>query len=488
MLRETNENDGKSMNNQVAFFDSFPDAASIIDADYNIIHLNKASCDLHNIAQESAVGKKCFERYGESEPCQNCPLTEVLVRGVSIEKEIFRRKVNAWHLFKAFPIKMDSGEVLIGAISKDITSTKTAEQILVDFNYKIKNFIDRMPIGCILWDQDFRVSMWNPAAEKIFGYCERDVLGKHPYDIIVPADMIPDTDPVKQKLQQGNDSSHRTGENITRDGRRIYCSWLNTPIQDADGKVISVLSMVQDITLERRIQNETIRSAQLASIGQLAASVAHEINNPINGVINYSELLLGNRQKLESKQVNILEQIIKEGERIATIVRSLLNFARAPDESMELHNIEDIVQEALDLLHPEIKKSGINVELKYDGCMPDIQCNPQQIEQVIVNIIKNAIDALGEGDVKEKEISISFRFEEFKNKKEFVLAIENNGPMIPLHLQEKIFEAFMTTKKKGQGTGLGLGISLEIMRRHGGTIRVKSIPDEPVEMALVFPL
>lgn len=470
------------------FFEALPDATRVVDADYTVVHINAAACRIHKTSKETAIGEKCFKQYGELKPCQNCPITEVVENKRYVEKEVFRSKQKAWHLLKAFPIFTDSGEVLVGIISKDITATKTAELVLLDFNYNVRKFIDRMPIGCILWDKDFRVSMWNSAAEKIFGYAESEAVGKHPYDIIVPADLIPETDIVKQKLQKGSDSSHRTGENITKDGRRIYCSWLNTPVQDAEGEVLSVLSMAQDLTLERRIQNETIRSAQLASIGQLAASVAHEINNPINGVINYSEILLNDRQKLEPRQIDILERIIKEGERVAAIVKSLLNFARAPSESMVPHDIKEIVTEAIELMKPEIKKGGIDICMLDEECTPIMKCNPQQIAQVVLNILKNAIDALNEKAQEKKEITISCRYEEVRNEKEFILAIENNGPMIPLHLQEKIFEPFMTTKEIGAGTGLGLGISLEIMRNHGGTIRVKSVPDEPTEIALVFPL
>ncbi len=469
------------------FLESFPDAAFVVDADYTIVFLNESARKLYGVSKKTAVGQKCFEIYGESEPCQNCPVPEVLERGLPVEKEIYRKNEKAWHLLNTFPIVKDSDVVLIGTLSRDITSTKTAEKILVDFNYNIRKFIERMPVGFILWDEDFRVSMWNPAAEKIFGYTEGEARGKHPYEIIVPEDMIPNTETVKQKLQNGSDSSHRTGENITKDGQRIYCSWLNTPIQDAEGKVISVLSIAQDLTLERRMQNETIRSAQLASIGQLAASVAHEINNPINGVINYSEMLLNDRHKLEPRQIDILERTIKEGERVAAIVKSLLNFARAPSESMVHHDIKEIVTEAIELLKPEIKKEGIDIRMIDGEGSPVMKCNPLQIEQVVINILKNAIDALNENTQEKKEISISCRYEEVGEEKEFVLAIENNGPMIPLHLQGKIFEPFMTTKEIGTGTGLGLGISLEIMRNHGGTIRVKSIPGEPTEMALVFP-
>ena len=470
------------------FFESFPDSALVVDTNYNVDLINDSACKIHGISQEKTVGKKCFHLYGESVPCLNCPLPEVVEGGRSIEKELFRENQKAWHLLTSFPISTHNGEVLVGIISKDITSTKTAEQILIDFNYKIKKFIDRMPIACILWDKEFRVSMWNPAAEEIFGYSEKEVIGKHPYEIIVPPDMIPETDSVKHKLEKGSDRSHRAGENITKDGQRIYCSWLNTPIQDSEGEVISVLSMAQDVTMERRMQNETLRSAQLASIGELAASVAHEINNPINGVINYCQLLLNDRQKLESRQIEILERTIKEGDRVASIVKGLLNFAREPSESMVPCDVRGIVEESIELLRPAIRKNDIEISMNGHGCNPVIRCNPQQIEQVVINIIKNAIDALREVSQENKKIIICCRREENENKNEFILAIENNGPAIPLHLQEKIFEPFMTTKENGAGTGLGLGISLEIMRRHGGTIRVRSEKEKPVEMALVFPL
>ncbi len=460
----------------------------MLSADYTVLFINNAACRHHRISKESAIGRKCFELYGESEPCQNCPLQEVVETGRPVEKEIFRTKEKNWHLLRAFPVDIDGGEIVVGMISKDISATKTAEQVLVDFNYKIKNFIDRKPIGCILWDEAFKVSMWNPAAEKIFGYTEAEARGKHPYEIIVPEDMIPKTDSVKQQLNKGNDNSHRTGENITKDGRRIYCSWLNTPIQDVEGEVIAVLSMAQDITYERQMQNEAIRSAQLASIGQLAANVAHEINNPINGVINYCQLLLNDRERLEPKQIDILERTIREGDRIAVIVKSLLNFARKPSDSMVPQDIGQIVNEAIELLRPEIRKSGIAVSIELQESNPVMKCNPQQVEQVIINVLKNAIDALCESSQEEKEIVISSNTEQEGSQKVFRLVIANNGPHIPPHLQEKIFEPFMTTKENGAGTGLGLGISLEIMKNHGGTIVVNSSPNESTQMTLVFPL
>jgi len=263
---------------------------------------------------------------------------------------------------------------------------------------------------------------------------------------------------------------------------------VNTPIQDAEGDVIAVLSMVQDMTKERCLQQEAIRAAQLASIGQLAAGVAHEVNNPITGVINYTQLLLNKLETLAAADVEILERIIKESGRIAGIVGNLLNFARKPAEQMVPQDVRKIVDEAVNLLSPELKKCGFELRFDLLDDEPKMRCNPQQIEQILVNLLKNAIDALREGNTPEKRILISSREQCVGNQKEFILSVANNGPHIPEHLQEKVFEPFMTTKRRGYGTGLGLGISLEIMKNHGGTLRLNSRAGEWTELQLVFPL
>lgn len=470
------------------FLGALPDAAQVLAEDYSILYLNDRACLDYQVTKDEAIGKKCFTLLGEAEPCQNCPLSEVFKTGIAVEKEIFRFRKQAWYLLKIFPIESCAKTACVGAISKDITPTKTAEQILVDFNYKVKNFIDRMPIGCILWDENFKVSMWNPAAEKIFGYSEEEVRGKHPYEIIVPPDVIAKTDPVKTKLLKGHDSSHRTGDNITKDGRRIYCHWINTPVQDVTGDVISVLSMVQDMTHERQLQNEAIRAAQLATIGQLSASIAHEINNPISGVINYSQILLNHQEPFNASQIDILQRINKEGIRIANYVKSLLNFSRKPPEIMVPQDMDVLLKEAIGLLKPAIRKANITIAVDTAKGKPIIRCNPQQVEQVIINILKNAIDALDEATQPEKKIQITSKIALRNGERQFHFSIANNGPPIPDHMKEKIFEPFLTTKADGIGTGLGLSISLEIMKNHGGTIIVNSAPGTLTEMIMVFPL
>jgi|GEM_PF-777649 len=141
----------------------------------------------------------------------------------------------------------------------DITTRKRAEEALRKSEARLKLQINRMPIGCIIWDPEFRTVTWNPAAENIFGFTASEAIGKHPYDIIVPRDAQPHIDAIWHRLLEGNITAHSENENITKDGRIITCYWTNTPLKEPDGSVIGVLSMVQDITERKRIEEELSR-------------------------------------------------------------------------------------------------------------------------------------------------------------------------------------------------------------------------------------
>jgi len=371
--------------------------------------------------------------------------------------------------------------------STDISALKTLERSLSDDNHKIKNLIDRMPIGCILFDPQFKITLWNPAAEKIFGYSEAEALGKHPYEIIVSEEVIKQTDEVKAKLQKGHDDSHRTGENITKDGRAILCSWMNTPIHGADGEVVSILSMAQDITHETTLQKEAIRHAQLASIGQLAASVAHEINNPLNGIINYTEMLeVSELQK--NRTAELARRINHEATRIEKIVRNLLNYSRDSRDDRDLCDIREIVTAATEILAVSYKHSNVRLSSQWLTPRPLISCNFQQIEQVIINIIRNAYDALSELDTQEKFITFNEKIIPYGENAYYELVIANNGPHIPEDQLQKIMQPFYTTKQHLGGTGLGLCISAKIMEAHGGKLEIRSTPGELTAFNLFFPV
>ncbi|HWR72161.1 MAG TPA: PAS domain-containing protein, partial [Nitrospirota bacterium] len=155
-----------------------------------------------------------------------------------------------------------NGKILaiVGALT-DITERKRAEEELSRSKEWLQLLIDRMPVGCIVWDTEFRVSLWNPTAERLFGYSAREAHGKHPYQLIVPREVRPQIDEVWKRLMSGDQTAHSLNENITRDGRTIICDWYNTPLRGNDGAVIGVISMAQDVT-DRIKAEEALRRSE----------------------------------------------------------------------------------------------------------------------------------------------------------------------------------------------------------------------------------
>lgn len=133
-------------------------------------------------------------------------------------------------------------------VERPETGRRRAEEQIEQLQEYLQLQIDRMPLGLIVWDTGFRVKFWNPAAEKIFGFTAEEALGKHPYDIIVPKEAQPHVDDIWRRLLEGDITAHSINDNTTKDGRTIICDWINTPLKKADGTVVGVMSMVQDIT------------------------------------------------------------------------------------------------------------------------------------------------------------------------------------------------------------------------------------------------
>ncbi len=261
------------------------------------------------------------------------------------------------------------------------------------------------------------------------------------------------------------------------------------PVFDAVGEVINVIQITQDITESLQHQARAMRAGQLASLGELAAGVAHEINNPINGVINYAQLIL-NKAAADSREQELSQRIIRESERVATIVRELLYFAR--EESLEVNKttVLDALSEALALTQNQLNKEGVHLKLQLPQELPGILSRSHQIQQLFLNLISNARHALTEKypEMSEDKI-LSIRGEEIlKEERPFVRVIfRDHGVGITPELLPRVMNPFTTTKSSKDGTGLGLSISHEIVQKHGGTLSIDSVHGEFTEVVVELP-
>jgi len=262
-------------------------------------------------------------------------------------------------------------------------------------------------------------------------------------------------------------------------------------VEERTAELQASYELLKDEITNRRIaEAETIRAGQLAAIGELAAGVAHEINNPINGIINYAQLLL-NKSSRDSKEQDIAARIIKESDRIAHIVRSLLSFAREGKEEKYPVRIQEIMSDTLGLTETQLRKDGIKLDTDMPPNLPIINAQPQQLEQVFLNIISNARYALNQkypGEHMNKILEIQCTEIMLRNRPHVRISFIDRGTGIPEALRDKVMNPFFSTKPSNMGTGLGLSISHSIIKNHGGNLLIDSVEGEFTRVIIELPV
>ncbi|MGD9949665.1 MAG: ATP-binding protein [Desulfobulbus sp.] len=255
--------------------------------------------------------------------------------------------------------------------------------------------------------------------------------------------------------------------------------------------VTSVLLLVSDITEKITLQAEAIQAGHLASLGELAAGVAHEINNPITGIINYGQILL-NECTPNSMEQDIGARIVKEGERVGRIVKTLLSFAQQDRrKDKRLMGVPDILSESIILTQAQIRKEGIDLRIRLDKDLPRIEGNFHQIQQVFINIINNARYALNakySGRHENKWLEITGKAVTIRGRAYVRIIFHDQGVGIAEHELPMLTKPFFSTKPFGKGTGLGLNITQKIITDHHGRIIFESVKNDFTRVILELPV
>ncbi|MEN8232294.1 MAG: ATP-binding protein, partial [Thermodesulfobacteriota bacterium] len=253
-----------------------------------------------------------------------------------------------------------------------------------------------------------------------------------------------------------------------------------------EGKFEGIVCVSQDITM----QTETMRAGHLASIGELAAGVAHEINNPVNSIINFAQIMVDEVKKGEITTDEIPARIIKEGDRVASIVSSLLSFARESKMGKRPIDIKEVLNEVLALTETQILKDGINLTVDFPEELHKTLADFQQMEQVLLNILNNARYALNQRypNAHPKKNLIIHGIEETVDDTLYLAVIFiDYGIGIPTAILDKIYNPFFSTKPSGIGTGLGLTISHGIIADHGGKLILESMHGDHTKVTVLLP-
>jgi PAS domain S-box-containing protein len=361
-----------------------------------------------------------------------------------------------------------------------------AEQALRQSEEQFRAMFEVASIG--MAQADLKTGQWLRVNRKLCaltGYSPDEMLQLKISEVTHPDDRERDWELFQRVVRGDAPDYHLEKRYVRKDGQVVWASVNVTVIRDSAGVPLRTMAAIEDITERKRLEQERqtmesqLRQQQkLESIGTLASGVAHEINNPITGIMNYAQLIQ-DRLPPESPLTEFTGEIMHETQRVAVIVRNLLTFARNEKQSHSPARIADIVAGTLSLIRTVLRHDQITLTVNIPEDLPLLKCRSQQIQQVVMNLMTNARDALNErypGHNPGKMLKLDVHLFEKEGRRWIRVTVEDHGTGIPLEVQERMFDPFFTTKPRDKGTGLGLAISHGIVRDHHGVLTVETEP------------
>ncbi|MEB3357780.1 MAG: ATP-binding protein [Synechococcales bacterium] len=390
---------------------------------------------------------------------------------------------------------------------------------------RLQLLFEQSPLAVIEWGLDGIITRWNQAAEEMFGYTPAEAVNCH----LTETTLVGKADRVEAILNHLLTSAGlyvHIEENTAKDGQLVMCEWHSRLLVETDGQAVGILSIAQDVTGRKQIELQLLQAEKMSSLGQLVAGVAHEINNPVNfiyGNLSHAQeyvmqmlsLIQAFRDRPTATDPELeefiddidLDFIIEDtpkllssmrtgASRIREIVGSLRTFSRLDEAEYKDVNIHDGLDSTLTILQyrtkPRPEAPGIRIVKNY-GDLPTVECYPGQLNQVFMNILTNAIDALEERDQSRTAAEIQQCPSQITIETEAIagwvyIRIADNGPGIPPAIKARIFDPFFTTKPTGKGTGLGMSISYQIItEKHQGQLFCTSELGEGAQFTIQIP-
>ena len=418
----------------------------------------------------------------------------------------------------------DKGNDELSSLSKSFSSMQSSIRINIENisseKEKLKIILDSIGDGVIAVNRKEKVILMNPVAEKLTGWTFLEAEEKsfnRVFKIINVSTGEKVKSPVTKALKTGKTEQLANHTMlISRSGKKYHIADSGSPIIDNSGKITGVVVIFRDMTEKIYLEEMMIQSEKMLSVGGLAAGMAHEINNPLAGIMQTANVI--SKRLTESNDINtkaaekagtdfatiqrymkerriftMLEDINESGIRAAKIVENMLGFARKSESMVTSNNIASIIDSTLELarIDYDLKKKydfrGIKIEREYEKDLPLVPCDSGKIQQVLLNLLRNGAQAMQEAGTENPFFVIRvYRDEKSEN---LLIEVEDNGPGMDEKIRKRIFEPFFTSKPVGEGTGLGLSVSYFIIREnHGGEMSVVSEPGKGATFIITLPL
>jgi PAS domain S-box-containing protein len=429
------------------------------------------------------LGNLCYEHYvKQEEPCDLCPVTEAIQQNASVEIEQRGRDGRDYQIFSA-PLPDADGSISKAIeIFLDITDRKQAKKALAENERRFRATFEQAAVGIAHVATNGRFIRINQKFCDIVGYTRTEMQDRTFQDITHPDDLDADLDYIRQVLAGEISTYSMEKRYFRKDGSIVWVNLTVSLLRDDSGEPNFFISVVEDITERKHLEEQTRQHqvelalvSRLSVVGEMASGLAHELNQPLCAIQSRADLCLraldGGSENDDKVKEN-LQTIEGQAERAGNVIRRIKAFVKKREPNRSTVNISSLVRETLAFVDSEIHNNNVNVSLELSEQIPMVLADKVQIEQVLLNLIRNAVEAMAETEEEKRNLTIQTSQDSDDMVK---VTVRDNGKGLTSEVEEHLFEAFFTTKPND--LGIGLSISRSIIKIHHGDLWGKHNPD-----------
>ena len=469
-------------------FEQVPCLITVQDKNFKLLRYNDEFAE--NFDPE--WGDYCYHAYkGRNEKCVNCPVEKTFEDGQSHHGEesgLNKDGSEAHWIFRTTPIKNDQGEIIAAMeMSLNITQRKQLEKKLEKSEKKYHEIFNNMPNPVFVLDNDtLEIIDCNDSVPAVYGYTKDEVITKSFLYLFSEEERD------RYAVLIKNSTMINQVKQLNHQRRPLTVNIRISPAEYPGKKVLLVTT--SDITKRLETEQQLIQASKMATVGEMATGIAHELNQPLSVIKTVSSFFIKKIDKKESIEDGILFKMLSKidsnVDRAAKIINHMRQFARKSDMDLEKVQVNEVLQNAFEIFSQQLKVRGIEVLWDIDSGLPRINADPGRLEQVFINLLLNARDAIEEkwGPQESGPVDKRIVLKTKIDGSNVVCKVCDTGKGVPQSITDKIFEPFFTTKEVGEGTGLGLSISYGIVKDCGGSIKVVPHTPEGVCFVLKFPV
>jgi len=477
-------------------FDTIPYPSLILTPDKIIVSANRAFLERKQTELEHVVGRTCHQVfYNTDEPCSQaiCPFSKVIAKKKwqSVLRRVeYEGNEEVWVDRMFSPILDENGNVkFIMECVRDVTRVITLEKRSIHIRQFLDKVIQSSHNAIVVSDMKGHILLMNQAAENLFGYSMEEAIRTKNAKSCYPPGQAKE---IMRRLKsedfggKGKLSAFRV-EIINAKGETVPVEMTGAIIYEGEEEVATTgifYDLREKIAGEKKLKEALVqsnRSEKMAALGQLAAGVAHEVNNPLTGILIYANLALEQLDKADLLE-KYLKSVINDTERCKNIVKDLLTYSRQTSPTKEMFQVDSLIEQSLTFIRDQKRFMNIELIKHMSDDMMLIHADKSQLSQVIINLVMNAIDAM------DRKGTLTFRTYRNKPHKKAYIEVSDTGCGIPEENLSKIFDPFYTTKGPEKGTGLGLSTSYGIVKENGGRISIKETSSKGTTFLIELPL